>query len=55
VVGSGRMTERQFHDTILKMGTMPVEMVRARLTNQDLTADFQTHWKFAGDVREASH
>jgi len=55
VVGSGRMTERQFHDTILKMGTMPVEMVRARLTNQDLTADFQTHWKFAGDVAAGAH
>ncbi len=55
VVGSGRMTERQFHDTILKMGTMPVEMVRARLTNQDLTADFQTHWKSAGDVAAGAH
>ena len=55
VVGSGRMTERQFHDTILKMGTMPVEMVRARLLGQELPADFTSHWKFAGEIAGTSH
>jgi hypothetical protein len=26
-----------------------VEMVRARLTNQPLSRDFRTSWRFAGD------
>ena len=48
LVGSRRMTNRQFHDTILQGGTMPVEMVRARLTNQRLARDFRPSWRFAG-------
>ena len=28
LVESGRMTDRQFHDRILKGGSMPIEMVR---------------------------
>jgi len=50
LVGSGRMSEREFHDAILKMNAIPVEMVRASLTKQPLTADFVSHWKFYGDV-----
>ena len=34
LVGSGEMTEREFHDTILKGGRMPIEMVRARLPGE---------------------
>jgi hypothetical protein len=47
------MTERAFHDAILKESHMPVEMVRAVLTNQQLTRDFQPGWKFAGDLPDA--
>ena len=46
LVGSGRMTNRQFHDAILMGGRMPVEMVRARLTAQPLTREFRTGWRF---------
>ncbi len=46
LVGSGRMTNRQFHDAILMGGRMPVEMVRARLTAQPLSRDFRTGWRF---------
>jgi hypothetical protein len=28
--------------------SMPVEMVRAILTNQNLTKDFTTQWRFYG-------
>ena len=45
LVESGQMSAREFHDTILKGGRMPVEMVRARLTNQALTRDFETQWR----------
>ena len=48
LVDSGKMTNRQFHDAILKENYTPVEMMRARLTNQPLTRDYKTNWKFAG-------
>jgi len=47
LVDSGKMTNRQFHDAILKENYIPVEMMRARLTNQPLTRDYKTNWKFA--------
>ena len=47
LVRGGRMTDRQFHDRILMSGVMPVEMVRAILTNQQLTRDYRASWKFA--------
>lgn len=46
LVDSGKMTFKQFHDTIMKENVMPIEMVRATLTNQALTRDFTTSWKF---------
>ena len=46
LVGSGKMSNKQFHDAIMHLNTMPVEMIRAILTNQPLTADFKTSWKF---------
>ncbi|MNK10178.1 hypothetical protein D3C87_281940 [compost metagenome] len=51
LVQSGKMTNIAFHDRILKENCMPVEMVRALLTNQVLTEDFSTKWKFAGEVK----
>jgi len=46
LVESGKATPRQFHDTVLQSGNMPVELVRARLTQQPLTRDFATSWRF---------
>jgi uncharacterized protein (DUF885 family) len=46
LVDSGRMTEREFHDAILRGGRMPVEMVRARLTGQSLDRDHEPKWRF---------
>jgi uncharacterized protein (DUF885 family) len=51
LVTSGRMTNRQFHDAIITGGSMPIELVRARLTRQALPRDFKTAWKYAGDLR----
>src|SRR5689334_9617448 len=48
LVDSGKMTNRDFHDTILKENRIPIEMVRAILTKQKLTTDFKTNWKFYG-------
>lgn len=46
LVKSGRMSDRDFHDRILQGGTMPVEMVRARLLEQAPAADFTSSWRF---------
>jgi len=50
LVVSGKMTEKQFHDTILKLGTMPVELVRASLTQQAVQPDFRAAWRFYGEL-----
>ena len=49
LVGGGEMTEREFHDTILKGGRMPIEMVRARLLGEAPARDFRAAWRFYGD------
>ena len=46
LVDSGKMTYKQFHDAILQLNAMPVEMLRAILTNQKLEKDFKTNWRF---------
>lgn len=46
LVDSKKMTNRQFHDAILHEGPIPVEMVRAILTNQKLTRDQQPSWRY---------
>lgn len=48
MVGSGKMTDRQFNDAVLHENSMPIEMLRAVLTHQKLTRDFTTNWKFYG-------
>ena len=48
LVGSGRMTNKAFHDAVLKGGAMPVEMVRAMIINAPLTRDYQTQWLYRG-------
>ena len=46
LVGSGKMTNRQFHDAVLKENRIPVEMIRAGLTKQPLTRDYKSNWRF---------
>jgi uncharacterized protein (DUF885 family) len=46
LVDSGKMTYRQYHDAVMQLNSMPVEMIRAILANQPLTEDFKTKWKF---------
>jgi len=49
IVESGDMTAREFHDAVMQGGRLPVELVRARLTGQPLTRDFESQWRFYGD------
>jgi uncharacterized protein (DUF885 family) len=48
MVGSGRMSNRDFHDAILRGGRMPIELVRAVLSGQLPSRDQSAAWKFAG-------
>jgi uncharacterized protein (DUF885 family) len=48
LVGSGKMTEKQFADAVLHEGPMPIELLRADLENLPLTPDYTTEWKFYG-------
>jgi len=50
LVDSGKMTNRQFHDAVLRENRMPVELIRSSLTQQSLTRDYSTSWKFYGNA-----
>jgi hypothetical protein len=54
LVGSGRMTMKQFHDAVMRAGAMPIEMLRALLTDQPLTRDYEPGWRYYGDVAASS-
>jgi len=48
LVDSGKLTNRAYNDALLKENRIPIEMLRAAITNQKLTRDFVTNWKFYG-------
>jgi len=48
MVDSGKMTNRAFNDALLMENRIPIELIRASITNQKLTRDFSTSWKFYG-------
>jgi hypothetical protein len=50
LVDSGKMTNRQFNDALLHENRIPIEMIRAVLTNQKLTRDYKTSWRFYGSL-----
>ncbi len=55
LVDSGKMTNRQFNDALLHENRIPIEMIRAVLTNQKLTRDYKTNWRFYGsDLGQAN-
>jgi hypothetical protein len=40
------MSMREFHDAILRQGPIPIEMLRAQLTDGPLSAEFAPSWQF---------
>ena len=46
IVGEGTMSPREFHDAVLKMGPVPIEIVRATLLGTPLTRDYRASWDF---------
>lgn len=51
LVNTGKMTDREFHDAVLKENAIPIEMIRADLTSEKLTPNFTSSWKFYGDLQ----
>ena len=47
VVGTGKVKERDFHDRFLHENAIPIELFRAIVTDQKLTENFTTQWRFA--------
>ncbi|NRA58490.1 MAG: DUF885 domain-containing protein [Phycisphaerales bacterium] len=50
MVVNGDMTERQFHDAILRHGCIPIEMLRLILRGEPIARDFTPAWRFAGEL-----
>lgn len=46
LVDTGKMTEMQFHNKILTLGPIPVDMMRNNLTETKLTPDYVSEWRF---------
>lgn len=49
-VDSGKMTEKQFNDTVLTYGSMPIELIRAGMLNLPLTRETKSAWRFYGEL-----
>src|SRR3954451_5300652 len=50
LVDSKKMTDRDFHDAILRENAIPVALIRASLTGQKIAKDLKPDWRFYGDV-----
>jgi len=54
LVDSGKMTNRQYHDAILRENMMPIPVLRALLTGEKFTADWKPQWRFLGEANLAA-
>ena len=46
------MSNKAFHDEIMRQGNMPMALIRLGLTKQKLTRDMDINWKFYGELPE---
>ena len=46
LVEQGGWNKRDFHDAVLHQGPIPVDLIRAALGNQELSANFPADWRF---------
>ncbi len=40
------MSNREFHDAVLRENAIPIDLIRAKLTDADFTPDYVTSWRF---------
>jgi hypothetical protein len=50
LVDSGLMTNREFHDEIMRQGSMPIALIRLAMTKERLTRDMNIDWTFYGEL-----
>ncbi len=50
LVDTGTMTERAFHDAVLRHNSIPIELIRAGLTGSELTPETRTSWRFGEEA-----
>ena len=50
LVDTRLMTNKQFHDEILRQGSMPIAMLRLAIGKQKLTPDMSLQWRFSGEI-----
>ena len=55
LVDGGKMTYRQYHDAILQLNAMPIEMIRAILLQLPLDKDYTTKWRFYDGMKLPSN
>ena len=46
LVVNGTMTEKDFHDNVLVVNSIPIEMVRMLLTKLEIKSDYKPVWRF---------
>lgn len=46
LVDAGRSSLREFHDAVLQQNSIPIELVRAALSDEPLTRDREPRWRF---------
>jgi uncharacterized protein (DUF885 family) len=46
------MSEKAFHDRVLKENSLPIELLRAAILGYELTKEYEATWKFYGDIPE---
>ncbi|RDB03681.1 DUF885 family protein [Runella aurantiaca] len=46
LVDTKKMTYKEFHDAVMQQNSLPVDMVRAVMTNKKLSRDYKSTWKF---------
>jgi uncharacterized protein (DUF885 family) len=46
IVGTAKMSEKQFNDTVLTYNAMPIELIRAGMLNLPLARDTKSTWRF---------
>jgi hypothetical protein len=51
LVGSGRITDRSFHDAMLRENCMPIAVLRLVLADLPLEQDGPADWRFYGETR----
>ena len=45
------MSNRQFHDAILHEHSIPIELLRAYMTGQELSADAKPSWNLRKSIK----